>query len=267
MKVLFLGTGTSHGVPEIDCMLTNYADCPQHVCRSVQHDARHARTRCSILIEVNHKHLLIDVSPDFRSQMLTQQVKKIDAVLLTHLHADHIQGMPDIRSYTKTGPLDIYGSAETIGAVRTGFNYMFTLPPNTGGGVPDLRPHIKESGEQFALFDIPITPGRVEHGGLQGCFGYRIGNLGYVPDVKVMPPETMAIFEGVEILILNMLRRRPDHATHLTLNASVALAKALNPKFCYFVHMNHDIHYLNDWQLLPNNMNFAYDGLVIEVLA
>ncbi len=140
---------------------------------------------------------------------------------------------------------------------------MFNPPEMRGGGIPKLNTHPKQDRESFNLFGVKITPARVEHGSLKQCFGYRIGNIGYVPDVKVMPEESKKVFLDLDILILNLLKHPPAHSTHLTLDDSVALAKELNPKFCYFTHMNHDIHYEKDKRYLPDNMDFAYDGLYI----
>jgi len=267
MKITFLGTGTSHGVPAIDCMLTDYKNCAQGVCLEAQHDPKHVRTRCSLLVEVNGQSILIDTSQDFRMQMLSQQVKRIDAVLLTHSHADHIYGMPDIRSYCRDPehPLRVYGSAETIKAIKKRFDYIFEPPDVRGGGIPELVTQVIEDQEPFTLFGLEITPARVEHGGLQGCFGYRLGNTAYVPDVKVMPEAAKAIFRGVDRLILNCLRIGPEHQTHLTLSASVALAQTLAVGQGYFVHMTHDIHYQKDQARLPDHITFAYDGLQIVV--
>jgi phosphoribosyl 1,2-cyclic phosphate phosphodiesterase len=142
---------------------------------------------------------------------------------------------------------------------------MFNKPEIQGGGIPNLRTHIESSNRTFELFGVEITPTIVEHGSLKQCFGYRIGNLGYVSDVKAMPGEAKATLSGLDILVLNMLRRGPEHTTHLTLGESVALAKELAPKFCYFIHMNHDIHYKNDKDQLLENMDFAYDGLMISI--
>jgi phosphoribosyl 1,2-cyclic phosphate phosphodiesterase len=244
-------------------MLTNYDHCPYNVCREAQTDPKHARSRCSAIVEFEGRHILIDTSPDFREQMLRWQVKQIDAVLMTHAHADHIYGLPDIRSYCKDPehPLPIYGSAETIAALKQRFDYIFNPPDNRGGGIPELTPRIIPDGETFQLFGLHITPARVEHGSLQGCFGYRIGNLGYVPDVKEMPTAARKILYGVDTLILNALRINSPHPTHLLLADSIALAQDLAAGRCYFVHMTHDVHYRRHADLLPDHMAFAYDGL------
>ena len=266
INVVLLGTGTSHGVPSIDCMLTGYADCPQGVCQAAQHDPRHNRTRCSLLVEVAGRAILVDTSLDFRQQMLAQRVRRIDAVLFTHNHADHIGGLSDIRSYCPPGQaLPIYGSQETITDLRQRFDYIFNPPEIKGGGIPELAAHVVRPGEPFSLFGLEVTPAHVEHGSARECLGYRLGPVAYVPDVKVMPEPAKQILRGAEVLILNALRRAPEHPTHLTLAASVALARELRPKACYFTHMSHDIHYVHDRIGLPANMDFAYDGLRLEV--
>jgi phosphoribosyl 1,2-cyclic phosphate phosphodiesterase len=267
MELLLLGTGTSHGVPAIDCMLTNYEKCPEGVCLASRSDPKHARARCSALIEVDGHTILIDTSPDFREQMLRWQVKQIDAVLMTHVHADHVYGLPDIRSYCNdpANPLPIYGSQETIDGLKQRFDYIFNPPADRGGGIPELVTRVINDQETFMLFGLPITPARVEHGSLTGCYGYRIGNIGYVSDVKVMPETAKEVLYDVEILILNMLRISPPHPTHLTLADSIALAQELRAGACYFVHMTHDIHYQKHADLLPKNMFFAYDGLRLAI--
>jgi phosphoribosyl 1,2-cyclic phosphate phosphodiesterase len=266
VKLTFLGTGTSHGVPCIDCMLTDYAACPQGVCRAAQQDARHSRTRCSVLVEAADRAILVDTSLDFRAQMLAQRVRQVDAVLFTHSHADHIGGLPDIRSYCRPGQaLPIYGAQETITALTRRFDYIFNPPEIKGGGIPELATQVVRAGESFSLFGLEVTPARVEHGSTRECLGYRIGPIAYVPDVKVMPDEAKAIFSGVDVLVLNALRRAPEHPTHLTLEASVALAQELHPKVCYFTHLSHDIHYVHDQPSLPSNMDFAYDGLTVTI--
>jgi len=266
IRLTFLGTGTSHGVPTLDCLRTDYQICPQGVCLAAQHDPRHARTRCSIFLESEATHLLIDTSLDFRAQMLAQQVKQIDKVLFTHNHADHVGGLADIRSYCLPGqPMPIYGSEETLTTLQERYDYIFNPPPIQGGGIPELTLHVLADGEPVMLGDFPVTPARVVHGSATGCFGYRIGPIAYIPDIKEMPERAREIFYGADVLILNALRRAPEHSTHLTLPESVNLARELNPKTCYFTHLSHDIHYELDGVDLPENMSFAYDGLRLEV--
>jgi phosphoribosyl 1,2-cyclic phosphate phosphodiesterase len=265
MQVVFFGTGTSHGVPMIDCMLSNYSRCPKGVCQAALVDKRHARTRSSILVTYNDKNVLIDVSPDFREQALREKIPRIDAVLLTHKHADHIMGIPDLRSYDRLldQPMDMYGSSETMEQIKHTFDYVFD--PNTfvGGGIPRIKTHcIKDS---FTLFDKTITPIPVTHGSLKECFGYRIGKLGYVPDVKEISKESLSKLSGVDVLILNCLRDTRPHPTHLLLAESIALARIIRPRRCYFIHLCHDIHYQIDGKMLDEWMEFSYDGLKITV--
>jgi phosphoribosyl 1,2-cyclic phosphate phosphodiesterase len=265
MEILFLGTGTSHGVPMLDCMLGNYAHCPKGVCLAAATDKKHARTRSSIMVGYNGKHVLIDVSPDFREQTLREKVARIDAILLTHKHADHIMGIPDLRSYDRIlgKPIDVYGSAETIDQIKITFDYVFDPATYVGGGIPRIKEHI--ISDRFSLFDMDITPIPVTHGSLKECFGYRIGNLGYVPDVKEISSESKAKLKGVEVLILNCLRDVRPHPTHLLLDQSIALAREIRPKQCYFIHLCHDIHYQLDKKMLDDWMEFSYDGLQISL--
>lgn len=265
MRLTFLGTGTSHGVPAIDCMMNNFEHCPQNVCRSADTDPKHARTRCSVLIENDGKFILIDTSLDFRHQMLVNKVRQIDAVLYTHAHSDHIGGLPDIRSYTRHKALPVYGSEPTIHSLIQRFDYIFNPPQIVGGGIPELQTHILQNIQKFSLLGMEIIPAEVTHGSLTGCFGYRIGNIGYIPDMKSMDDKSMSVFSGLDVLILNSLRRAPRHDTHLTLTESIELAGKLSPRRCYLTHMSHDIHYQHDQTALPPNITFAYDGLIIDV--
>jgi len=263
MIVTFLGTGTSHGVPSIDCMRTDYAYCPKDVCRSSMHDKKHRRTRSSILIQNGQGTLLVDVSADFRHQMLRESVKTVDAVLLTHSHSDHIGGIPDIRSYTTDKTLTLYGSYETIESVRQSYRYIFDPSTFAGGGIPKIA--LSEIVDQFTICGLDITPISVSHGSLNGALGFRIGNLAYIPDIKSIDEHELEKIKGVETLILNCLRISPLHSTHLTMPESIALAQTINPKKCFFIHMSHDIHYQHDSANLDPWMTFSYDGLTIEI--
>lgn len=264
MKITFLGTGTSHGVPSIDCMINQYSNCPKGVCKLSENDPRHRRTRSSILVEINGYCILIDVSADFRAQILREQIRKIDAVLITHSHADHISGIPDIRSFTRNQPLPFYGSNESITSIQKTFSYIFDPNTTIGGGIPKLQPHIIEGSFQLPS-QIQVSTIKVDHGNLKGCFGYRIGPLTYIPDIKSIDQTNLEKLKGTEILILNCLRDAPAHPTHLTLPESIELASKIAPRFCYFIHMCHDIHYEADSKNLESWMNFSYDGLVINI--
>lgn len=264
MKITFLGTGTSHGVPSIDCMINQYRNCPKGVCRLATDNPMHRRTRSSILVQLNDYCILIDVSADFRAQILREQIRKIDAILITHSHADHIGGIPDIRSFTKDHPLPIYGSNESITSIQKAFSYIFDPLTTIGGGIPKLEPYIVEGSLQLPG-QIPVSTIAVEHGNLKGCFGYRIGPLAYIPDMKSIDQKNLDKLKGTEILVLNCLRNGPAHPTHLTLSESIELARKISPRLCYFIHMCHDIHYETDSKNLESWMNFSYDGLVLDV--
>jgi phosphoribosyl 1,2-cyclic phosphate phosphodiesterase len=265
MKITFLGTGTSHGVPSIDCMIEGYARCKKNVCRESLTDPRHCRTRTSVLVEYNGKNVLIDVSSDFREQALREKIKRIDAVLMTHGHSDHFCGIPDIRSYTRLleKPLDFFGSAETLDIIKKSFSYIFDPSTFVGGGIPAIELHPVNNG--FDLFGEMIVPVPVTHGSLCGCYGYRIGPLAYIPDMKEISPSSTDLIRGVSCLILNCLRDERPHSTHLILEQSMALAREIRPVRCYFIHLCHDIHYVLDAGKLDPWMMFSYDGLKIEV--
>lgn len=266
MRITFLGTGTSHGVPTIDCMLDDYQRCPHGVCRKAEQDPRYRRTRASILVEVEGNRLLVDTSQDFRQQVLANRVQQIDAVLYTHGHADHIYGLPDIRSYCRkqNDAIDIHASRETLDILCHSFDYVFHPPAFVGGGIPRLRPHVLESPAQVVGNGVVVVPILVKHGQLAGCQGYRIGDMAYIPDVKEIPPESMRLLGGLELLIINCLRITP-HASHLSLSESLILAQELRPKRCLFTHMTHDIDFAIEEQALPQWIRFAYDGQVVTL--
>ncbi len=262
MRVTFLGTGTSHGVPSIDCMLDGRARCRKGVCEAAENDPRHRRTRCSIHVDLGAHALLCDASLDFREQVLRERVTRIDALLLTHRHMDHMGGIPDLRSFTRN-PLPFYASEETVAEACRAFGYAFDPQAYVGGGITRLESHVVRG--PFELFGQTLTPVAVEHGVLTGCLGFRIGPLAYIPDMKRMADSEKQKLTGLECLVLNCLRDERPHPTHMIVEESVALARELAPRRCLFVHMCHDIHYQQDRHLLDNGMEFAYDGLKIEV--
>jgi phosphoribosyl 1,2-cyclic phosphate phosphodiesterase len=263
MNITFLGTGTSHGVPPLDCMINNYAQCPQNVCRMSLIDPKHNRTRSSLYIETDTCTIIVDISEDFRQQALREQIKRIDFALITHSHADHVGGIPDIRSYTIDRPLPLYASEATVKQIRETFSYIFDPMTFVGGGIPSIKTcPVKQS---FDLDSVKITPINVHHGNVEGCFGYRIGSIAYIPDMKSIDKTEFDKLKGLDLLILNCLRRGREHSTHLILPESIELARKIKPAFCYFVHMSHDIHYQYDASMLDSWMQFSYDGLKVKV--
>jgi phosphoribosyl 1,2-cyclic phosphate phosphodiesterase len=265
MKITFLGTGTSHGVPSIDCMLSSGRFCRKDVCGLALTDAKHSRTRSSILVEFCDKRVLVDVSSDFRMQALRERIPAIDAVLITHCHADHIGGIPDIRSYTaqRPEPLAFFGSEESMNAVRRSFPYIFDPGAFLGGGIPKIATNAVSA--PFTLFGKRVLPLRVDHGNLAGCFGYRIDAMAYIPDMKSLGPQVRDSLGNLDVLILNCLRETNEHSSHLVLEQSMRLAREIGPKRCFFIHMSHDIHYQADAAKIDGNMEFSYDGLKIEI--
>jgi len=240
-----------------------YRKCPKGVCRKVLTDPRHGRTRTSVLFRKRGKTLIADVSSDFRQQALRHDIKRIDAVVLSHGHIDHFGGLPDIRSYTEKKPLVAYASAETIDTVTQAFPYMFEARKGRDRGVPRLQ--TVELTETTNIAGFKVTPVPVAHGHLKECLGLRVDNVGYVPDVKTMSAKSVKLLTGLDCLILNCLRDKREHKTHMLLDQSMELARRLAPKRCYFIHMTHDIDYTVDSKKLEPWMEFSYDGLIINV--
>lgn len=262
MRITFLGTGTSHGVPSIDCALSRHAHCRQGVCAACATDPRHARTRCSLLLDYNDRSVLCDVSMDFRAQALRERFPAVHAVLLTHRHMDHMGGLPDLRSYTPT-PVPVYGSRETIEEIHKAYAYMSDPNAFAGGGITRVDAHVADA--PFELFGQTVTPVPVEHGILQGCLGWRVGPLAYIPDLKRLKPGSLELLRGIDTLIIDLLRVDRPHATHVIMPESFDIARAVAPRQCYFVHMSHDIHYQLDKQYLEPWMEFAWDGLKVTI--
>ena len=251
MRVTFLGTGTSTGVPVIGCRC--------RVCTSG--DPRNRRLRPSILLEWDGRTILVDSSSDFRQQALLHRIDRLDAVLYTHGHADHVMGLDDLRIYNfrQRADLPVYGSAGTLEDLKRTFWYAFT-ETQEGGGKPqlDLRP----VAQPFELFGVRVEPIPLWHGNLE-VFGYRIGRFAYCTDCNRVPPASLAALEGLDILIMDALRPTP-HPTHFSLPESLALLSELKPGVAYLVHMSHDIEHAQTEAALPPSIHLAYDGLVLE---
>jgi phosphoribosyl 1,2-cyclic phosphate phosphodiesterase len=251
MKLTFLGTGTSTGVPSIAC------DC--ETCAS--DDPRDKRLRASILVEHNGLTLLVDTSADFRQQALRANIRRIDAVLITHCHVDHVFGLDDIRPLNfRYGAMPIFANDIAWIDLRRIFKYIFE-PTHIGGGLPQLIPHTVVHNSPFCVGDVEVTPLEVIHGKLP-VIAYRFNDFAYATDLKSIPAETMVGLRDLDLLVLDCVRLKP-HSTHLHLEEALAILADLKPKRAYLTHLNHDILYERDKRLLPDNVEFAWDGLVV----
>jgi phosphoribosyl 1,2-cyclic phosphate phosphodiesterase len=253
MKLTFLGTGTSTGVPSIGC------EC--ETCTS--DDPRDKRLRVSIIIEHDEQTVLIDTSSDFRQQALRYGLKRLDAVLITHCHADHIFGLDDIRPLNfRYGALGVYANERAWPDIRRIFKYIFE-PTYFGGGLPQVIPHTVVAGAPFCLGkDLEVTPLEVIHGRLP-VMAYRLNDFAYATDLSEIPPATMDALRGLDVFVLDCLRFK-EHPTHLWLDKALAYIAELKPRRAFFTHMAHDVKHARDSVLLPDGVEWAHDGLVVE---
>lgn len=253
MRVTFLGTGTSQGIPIIGSK--------HPVCLST--DPKDKRLRTSAMVEFGDHCLVIDCGPDFRQQMLANQVEKIDGILFTHEHTDHMIGLDDIRPfYFRQGDIPVYAEAPVLKALEKRFDYIFKIE-NKYPGAPGVIVHAL-AGEKFEVANMPITPIRVLHGKLP-ILGYRIGDFSYITDAKTIPAEEMEKLKGTKILVLNALRIEP-HRSHLNLEEALALVQEIKPEKTYFTHISHLLGFHKEVeQKLPENVHLAYDNLKLEL--
>ncbi|MEZ5399320.1 MAG: MBL fold metallo-hydrolase [Bryobacteraceae bacterium] len=253
LKLTVLGSGTSVGVPTIGC------SCD--VCQSK--DPRDNRLRPSVWVQFAGRSVLIDTGPDFRVQALRAAIPRVDAILFTHAHADHIMGLDDVRpfNFRQRGPIPIYGSAETLADIQRVFQYIF-VNVHAESSVPKLASNTVD-GAAFDLFGLPCTPIRLVHGKGE-VYGYRIGGLAYLTDHSEIPEESIAKLRDLDVLFLDALRHKP-HPTHSTVDRSLAYVEQLAPKRAFFTHIGHDLPHERTEQLLPPGVRLAYDGMEIEV--
>ena len=254
MNITVLGSGTSVGVPTIGC------HCP--VCTS--EDPRDRRLRPSILVRWDDHAVLIDTTPDFRQQALAAHIEKLDAVLITHAHADHIMGLDDVRplNFRAPGPLPVYGSAGSIGVIRRTFQYIFDSGP-TESSIPKIETHVFDGDTPVRIGALDFVPIRLAHGS-GTVYGFRFGEAAYLTDHSGIPAESMEKLRDLDVLFLDALRYRP-HPTHSTVERSLATVEELKPRRAFFTHICHDLPHKETEAKLPANVRLAYDGLVIHV--
>jgi phosphoribosyl 1,2-cyclic phosphate phosphodiesterase len=253
MRITFLGTGTSNGIPVIGC------DCA--VCRS--DDPRDRRTRTSAVVEANGRTLLIDTAPELRLQAVANGIRRIDAVLYTHAHADHVGGFDDLRSfnYVQQEQLPVYADAFTIELLRERFGYAFERPFPFFGGKPDLLLHAFSG--PFQIDGIHVVPFQVGHGRWI-VNGFRFGSLVYLTDAKVVPPEALDAMRSADVLVINALRDKP-HPVHLSIAEALAVIEEVQPMRAYLLHISHEVSHAEVSARLPDAVQIAYDGLTVEV--
>ena len=253
MKLTFLGTGTSQGVPVIAC------ECK--VCQSI--DYRDKRLRTSVLISVEDKNIVIDTGPDFRQQMLRERVSHLEAVLFTHEHKDHTAGMDDVRSFNFKQKIDmpVYAEPRVIDQLKREFAYIFVQEKYPG--VPRIA--INEINEQpFNIDGIEIIPIRGLHYKLP-VLGFRIGDITYLTDVNHLEPSEKAKIKGSKIFVVNALQKEP-HISHYTLEEALELVKEISPEKAYFTHLSHKMGLQKEVEKeLPENVYLAYDGLQVTI--
>jgi len=257
MRLTFLGTGTSFGVPQIGC------ECA--VCRST--DPRDKRNRSGALLEAGGSTILIDTPPELRLQLIAGGVSRVDAVIYTHEHADHINGIDDLRMFSvrRRRPLPLYGPPETLERIRTSFRYIFDEATEAyeGTSKPSLELHPMEPGVPTDVAGVEVLPLAFRHGHIR-VYGYRIGGLAYITDVKAIPEAERSRLRGLDVLVLNALWWRP-HPTHLSISEAVQTAQALGARRTYLTHLTHETGHAELAGQLPDGIFPAYDGLTVEV--
>jgi phosphoribosyl 1,2-cyclic phosphate phosphodiesterase len=257
MRLTLLGTGTSMGVPQIGCACA--------VCRSG--DPRDQRTRTSALIEVHGRTILIDTPPELRLQLLRAGAERLDAVLYTHEHADHVHGIDDLRSFSllQRAPLPVYAPPATAEHLRRSFRYIFDdgIVPVDGTSKPRL--HLEAIGAKApcTIAGVEVRPIAFEHGNAE-VFGYRIGPLAYLTDVKRVPPTARALLRGVRVLVLNALWWR-EHPTHLSIEDAIEVAQGVGAQQTYLTHLTHETGHQELLDRLPPGVMPGYDGMCVEI--
>jgi len=253
MRVTFLGSGTSTGVPVVGCRCA--------ICTST--NPRNTRLRQSVKIEMNGKYFLIDTTPDLRLQLLQHPIPRLDFILYTHSHSDHLMGLDDIRpfNFRQREPIHAFASASTAKAIRRAFSYIWDAT-QIGGGKPQLELH--EVHAPFTHDGIDITPIHVQHGEWT-ILGYRIGAFAYITDTNGIPPASMKLLEGLDVLALDGLRPSNPHPTHFTIPEAIACAREVGAKTTYLIHLTHEVDHDALEATLPEGVKLAYDGLTLDL--
>jgi phosphoribosyl 1,2-cyclic phosphate phosphodiesterase len=258
MKLTFLGTGTSFGVPQLGC------GC--EVCRSP--DPRDRRTRVGAVVELDGgTRILIDTPPELRIQLIAAGISDVDAVLFTHDHADHTHGIDDLRAITvrRAAPLTVYGSAETLAALTKKFDYIFdpAIKARPASSKPEGEARVITPGKAFRIGDVDVMPIALPHGP-STVMGYRIGPLGYVTDAKMLPDEAVSKLRGVSVLVINALFRT-EHPSHLSIPEAVDAARAIGAERTFLTHLTHRTAHADLEAELPRGIAPAFDGLTLRI--
>ncbi len=258
MKLTFLGTGTSFGVPQLGC------GCA--VCRSA--DPRDRRTRVGAVVETDGgTRILIDTPPELRMQLIAAGIADVDAVLFTHEHADHTHGIDDLRAITvrRAAPLAVYGSKETLDALRSKFGYIFdqSIKPRPGSSKPEGEAREVTPGTPFRVGGADVLPIALPHGPTS-VLGYRIGRLGYVTDAKTLPPAAVDALKGVSVLVINALFKT-EHPSHLSIPEAVEMAKVVGAERTFLTHLTHRMLHADLEAELPRGIAPAFDGLTLRI--
>ncbi|MDG2283254.1 MAG: MBL fold metallo-hydrolase [Longimicrobiales bacterium] len=257
MKLTFLGTGTSFGVPVVGC------DCS--TCTSG--DARDHRTRHGALVELPGGRLLVDAPPELRLQLLAAEVGSIDALWLTHDHADHVHGIDDVRAFTaRSGDLPTWTAQEYVNSLHERFRYIFddSVQPPLGSSKPRIVLNTFEPNTAVTILGEEFIPVRVPHGGPM-VYGFRVGNLGYVTDAKTLPADALDVLRGVEVLVLNALWFGRPHGSHFNIEEAIEAARQVGAKVTYLTHLTHRVRHTELLERLPAGVLPAYDGLTVEI--